>query len=151
MSDEGGLALEEEHDLVYREATPEKGGASAASEPAETPDWSREIRPDPVLLFRYSALTFNGHRIHYDEPYVTKVENYPGLVVHGPLTATLLLDLAARHLPAERFRRFAFRGVRPLFDTAPFTVNGAASTGGARLWAANEEGAVAMRAELELG
>jgi 3-methylfumaryl-CoA hydratase len=104
-----------------------------------------------VLLFRYSALTFNGHRIHYDHPYVTRVENYPGLVVHGPLTATLLLDLATRHLPVERFVRFSFRGVRPLFDTAPFTVNAAGAGGEAvRLWAANADGAVAMRGELEL-
>ena len=86
--------------------------------------WTRTLRPDDVLLFRYSALTFNGHRIHYDRRYVTEVEGYPGLIVHGPLIATLLLDLVRRHLPDAVVARFAFRAMSPLFDIAEFTVNG---------------------------
>ncbi len=80
--------------------------------------WRREIEPDPVLLFRYSAVTFNSHRIHYDQPYATGVEGYPGLVVHGPLIATLLVDLLRRNRPRARLERYAFRALRPLYDTA---------------------------------
>ena len=97
-----------------------------------------------MLLFRYSALTFNGHRIHYDQPYVTTVEGYPGLIVHGPLIATLLLDLARREAPDRRLARFEFRAVSPLFDIAPFTVNGVPSAAGCKLWAANPDGKLAM-------
>ena len=82
------------------------------------------IRPDDVLLFRYSALTFNAHRIHYDRRYATEVGGYPGLVVHGPLIATLLLDLVRRNLPDAKIGRFSFRAVSPLFDTAPFELCG---------------------------
>jgi 3-methylfumaryl-CoA hydratase len=110
--------------------------------------WSRTIHPDPVLLFRYSAVTFNGHRIHYDHPYVTGVEGYPGLVVHGPLVATLLVDLLRRNRPGVELASFSFRAMRPLFDTAPFTVCGrsddAART--ARLWTRDADGAITMDA-----
>lgn len=146
---ENGLSLEEEHDIVYRPA-PSAGIPAAAPSPAPVgAPWRRMIRPDPVLLFRYSALTFNGHRIHYDHPYVTKVEGYPGLIVHGPLIATLLLDLATTHVASEALVRFAFRAVSPLFDTAPFSVNGLPAEDGrsARLWAAGVDGAYAMTAE----
>ncbi len=81
--------------------------------------WQREIVPDDVLLFRYSALTFNGHRIHYDRKYVTEVEGYPGLIVHGPLIATLLMDLVRRNLPAADVATFRFKAVRPTFDLQP--------------------------------
>ena len=77
-----------------------------------------------MLLFRYSALTFNGHRIHYDQPYVTQVEGYPGLIVHGPLLATLLADLACAQQPGRSLRRFEFRALKPVFDTAPFSIHG---------------------------
>jgi 3-methylfumaryl-CoA hydratase len=91
-----GLAITEEHDIVYRD-NPQPGQPAPKPTPAPTDSqFSREIVPDPVLLFRYSALTFNGHRIHYDRSYVTEVEGYPGLIVHGPLIATLLLDLLRR-------------------------------------------------------
>ena len=93
------VAMTEEHDIVYR-GNP--GPGNAAPPPSATPGeptWMRMIDPDPVLLFRYSALTLNSHRIHYDRPYATGVEGYPGLVVHGPLIATLLVDLLRRHLP----------------------------------------------------
>ncbi len=119
-----GVALTEEHDIVYRDFS-----AAAAGTPAPAPDdavWQRVIHPDDVLLFRYSALTFNGHRIHYDRRYATEVEGYPGLVVHGPLIATLLVDLVRSNLPQAKVMRFEFRAVSPLFDTEPFTVCGKA-------------------------
>jgi 3-methylfumaryl-CoA hydratase len=101
-----------------------------------------------VLLFRYSALTFNPHRIHYDRRYTTQVEDYPGLVVHGPLIATLLIDLLRRNLPAAQVSRIAFRAVSPLFDTAPFSVCGQPDDNGSavRLWAKNSTGGLAMKA-----
>jgi 3-methylfumaryl-CoA hydratase len=148
ISGEAGLALEEEHDIVYR-SPPEPGAPPLKQEQAPVGAvWRREVRPDPVLLFRYSALTFNGHRIHYDQPYVTGVEGYPGLIVHGPLIATLLLDLLAREAPKARLCRFEFRAKSPLFDTAPFHVNGApdGTKGTAELWAEGPGGALAMTA-----
>jgi 3-methylfumaryl-CoA hydratase len=148
----GGPALVEEHDIVYREA-PAPGEAAPAPRPASTEAaWRRDIVPDDVLLFRYSALTFNGHRIHYDRRYVTEVEGYPGLIVHGPLIATLLVDLLRRNVEAP-LTRFAFRAVRPLFDTASFAVCGAPSDGGDRasVWAQDAEGFLAMQAEAEFG
>lgn len=145
VSDDHGVILTDEHDIVYR------GEAAGAASPLPAPAgerWSREIRPDPLLLFRYSAVTFNGHRIHYDHPYVTKVEGYPGLVVHGPLVATLLLDLLRRNLPEVTLRTYAFRALRPLFDTAPFTLCGTSDEDAAtaRLWTRDAEGAVTMEA-----
>jgi 3-methylfumaryl-CoA hydratase len=146
-----GLAVEEEQDIVYREAPPP--GAAAAPpppvEPAPAGDFRREVRPDPVLLFRYSALTFNGHRIHYDQPYVTGAEGYPGLVVHGPLLATLLLDLARRQHPGRTIERFRFKAVRPTFDTSPFSVVGAAGDGPeeVKLWSTDNRGQVAVEAD----
>ena len=89
--------------------------------------------PDPVLLFRYSALTFNGHRIHCDRPYATEVEGYPGLIVHGPLIATLLVDLVRRELPDARIRGFAFKAASPLFDIHPFMVCGKRGADGVAL------------------
>jgi 3-methylfumaryl-CoA hydratase len=147
----GALALEEEQDLVYRD--PPKPGAStappAAAEPAPRGAWRREIVPDDVLLFRYSALTFNGHRIHYDRRYVTEIEGYPGLVVHGPLIATLLVDLVRREQPAATVERFRFKGLRPTTDVAPFSVNGAPGDPAkqVRLWSTDERGQTAMEAE----
>jgi 3-methylfumaryl-CoA hydratase len=117
-------ALTEFHDIVYREAArPGESAPEPQAAPA-TSAWQRTIVPDDVLLFRYSALTFNGHRIHYDRRYVTDVEGYPGLIVHGPLIATLLLDLLRRELPQAQVSRFEFRAVRPTFDLHPFSVCG---------------------------
>ncbi len=106
------------------------------------------MHPDDVLLFRYSALTFNGHRIHYDRRYATEVEGYPGLVVHGPLIATLLMDLMRRNLPAAVVTRFDFRAVSPIFDTGSFSVAGKPEGDGKkiRLWAKDQSGALAMTA-----
>lgn len=143
-----GLALTEEHDIVYREQ-PKPGEQAPAFTPAPTDHaWIREITPDPVLLFRYSALTFNGHRIHYDRSYVTEVEGYPGLVVHGPLIATLLLDHLRRNLSQANVTRFAFRAIKPIFDTERLFVCGKPEGGGKtiKLWAKNAEGALCMDA-----
>lgn len=143
----GELALADEHDIVYRG---EAGKPVADAVPAPTEaKWQREIRPDPVLLFRYSAITLNGHRIHYDRPYTTQVEGYPGLIVHGPLIATLLVDLLRRNAPGARLRTLRFRALRPLFDTAPFLTLGTpeAASARARLWTRDAEGAITMEAE----
>ena len=147
-----GLAIEEAHDIVYRDA-PRPGTPAAPGQPAAADSrHRRDIRPDPVLLFRYSALTFNGHRIHYDLPYVTQVEGYPGLVVHGPLIATLLVDLLRQAQPAATVKRFAFKAMRPVFDTHAFSVHGEPEDGQRmRLWARDHEGLLAMQASAELG
>lgn len=153
VADAAGVALIEEDDIVYRDNPgPDDPTPPARQAPAEH-EWLREIRPDPVLLFRYSALTFNGHRIHYDRSYVTEVEGYPGLVVHGPLIATLLLDLLRRSVPDAFVSRFAFRAVKPLFDVAPFFVCGRRSGEDNKtisLWAKDSDGHLAMEASATL-
>ena len=145
-----GLAIREMQDLVYRApAPPGQAGTALKSDDNEalTAMFSRVITPSPVLLFRYSALTFNSHRIHYDRRHAMDVEGYPGLVVHGPLLATLLLDLLRREHPGCDVREFSFKARRPLFDTAPFTVNGRADTANTfTLWALDPEGHVAVQA-----
>jgi 3-methylfumaryl-CoA hydratase len=147
----GAACIEEEHDIVYR-AAPGPSEAPRPGEPAppEAP-WRREVLADPVLLFRYSALTFNGHRIHYDLKYTTEEEGYPGLVVHGPLLATLMVELPRRERPDARLTRFAFRALRPVYDTAPFTVAGqpAEDGKGAALWVADPDGVTAMRGRVD--
>jgi 3-methylfumaryl-CoA hydratase len=146
ISGPGGLAVIEEQDLVYREAPDPK---APPPPPRPAPDdgaWSRTIQPDAVMLFRYSALTFNGHRIHYDRPYAMEAEGYPGLVVHGPLIATLLMELCQNERPDARLAGFDFRMVGPLFDTQPFTVQGRPTDGAVDLWAANADGALAAQA-----
>jgi len=147
ISNPQGLAIAEEQDLVYRDLS--QPGERAASPPAAPPnaEWERTIQPDDILLFRYSALTFNGHRIHYDRRYATEVEGYPGLVVHGPLLATLLIDLLRQSLSEAVVKRFEFRAVSPLFDVSPFKVCGNLETGGAvHLWAPTPDGGLAMDA-----
>jgi 3-methylfumaryl-CoA hydratase len=150
ISGPDGPAIEEAHDIVFR-AAPTPGEPARPPEPAPAGPWRREIRPDPVLLFRYSALTFNGHRIHYDQPYATGVEGYAGLVVHGPLLATLMLDLLRREAPGRQVRRFSFRAHRPVFDTGPFTVGGAPDGDGVRcrLWTTDNDGWLAAEGEAE--
>jgi 3-methylfumaryl-CoA hydratase len=144
-----GGSLTEEHDIVYRDS-PRPGEPAPPGRTAPGPaPWRRDVRPDDVLLFRYSALTFNGHRIHYDRRYATEVEGYPGLIVHGPLIATLLADLARRNDPRAP-KAFSFRAVSPLFDLEPFAVCGAPSgdAASAKLWARGADGALAMEAEI---
>jgi len=140
-----GIAIRERHDIVYRDmpAAGEKPAASPAPAPAGK---IRETHmADPVLLFRYSALTFNGHRIHYDRDYVTRVEFYPGLIVHGPLQASLLIEFAARQRGGKAPAKFVYRGVNPLFDGAEFSVNGNEMDGGLEVWTANAAGAPTMK------
>ncbi len=143
----GGLAIEEEQDLVYRGAS-RAGSSRETTESSDTAAWQRTIRPTETLLFRYSALTFNTHRIHYDRPYATGVEGYPGLVVHGPLIATLLLDLMQTHVGRERIHRFQFRAKRPTFDTSDFAVYGVPlGDGHCALWSTDNQGVRAVDAE----
>jgi 3-methylfumaryl-CoA hydratase len=144
-----GVALEEEQDIVYRGT---EGAAVKAAAPA--PAWpeavTRTLVPDAVMLFRYSALTGNGHRIHYDHPYVTEVEGYPGLVVHGPLQATLMAGLAEATAPGRTLRRFAYRGRRPCFGGRALTVLARPDGDGLALETRDDSGATCMQAEAQL-
>ena len=145
-----GRAITEDHDYVYREAAP---GGTPPQPPRPAPGkavWSRVVTPDPVMLFRYSALTFNGHRIHYDMPYVTQVEGYPGLVMNGGLTTLLVFELARTHASTP-IRNITSRNVRALFANQPITFGGEPSADNktAKLWALNLDGALALTAEAE--
>ena len=152
IANAAGIAIREEHDIVYREM-PAAGAPAPA--PAIAPgdeSFARTVVADDVLLFRYSALTFNGHRIHYDRRYVTEVEGYPGLIVHGPLIATLLVDLLRRELPGAVLKEFDFKAASPLFDIHPFTVCGKREADGSvALWARNHLGQLAMSARAVIG
>ena len=139
-------ALVELHDIVYREAKQPADVEPTPVAAATGATWQRVIVPDAVLLFRYSALTFNGHRIHYDRKYVTEVEGYPGLIVHGPLIATLLMDLLRRNAPEAQVASFKFKAVRPTFDLHPFKVNGQRDGNTVKLWAQDHEGWLTMDA-----
>lgn len=157
ISGPAGLAVVEELSVVYRPpteatsgaapaaASPARGGAATPPVPPATPVWQRTIAPTPVLLFRFSALTMNSHRIHYDRPYTMEQEGYPGLLVHGPLTSTLLYDLFRRGLPRARLSEATVRAQAPIYDTAPFALAGAPEPGGssAVCWA-TAQGRVAM-------
>ena len=148
------LAIEEERRTVFREEV-RIGERNQAPRREPAPDdvrWRRRITPDPVLLFRFSALTFNSHRIHYDRPWAMEREGYPGLVVHGPLTSTLLIDFARDQNPGRVLRSWETQARAPLFDTAPFELRGrpTADGRGAELWAVTPEGTVAMSARAEL-
>jgi 3-methylfumaryl-CoA hydratase len=161
IRDDAGIAIVEEQDIVYRDQPKGETNAMPAQKSPGAATWQREICPDPVMLFRYSALTFNGHRIHYDRPYATDVEGYPGLVVHGPFIATLLLDLVRRNLPQGTVTSFTFRSIKPIFDGAPFMVCGRLgsvehhgsvedSDKSIRLWAHNEQSQLVMDATATL-
>ena len=142
----GTTVIVEEQDIVYREAA-QKGEPLPAGKPAPAnAAWTRRVMPDSTLLFRYSALTFNGHRIHYDKEYATNEEHYPGLVVHGPMQATLLLDLC-RQNTGRPLKKFEYRAQHPLFAGRAFTVNGNfdGATSKADVWTANDSGNYAMR------
>ena len=140
-----GVAIRERHDIVYRDMPAPGDKPAAAPAPAPAGNIRETHMADPVLLFRYSALTFNGHRIHYDRDYVTKVEGYPGLIVHGPLQASLLIEFAARQRGNKPPAKFVYRGVNPLFDGAEFSVNGNEKDGGLEVWTANAAGAPTMK------
>jgi 3-methylfumaryl-CoA hydratase len=150
-----GLCLTEEHDIVYRPAAQPSDPVPPPVAAQQQASWQRTITPDDVLLFRYSALTFNGHRIHYDRKYVTDVEGYPGLIVHGPLIATLLVDLVRRHTDRP-IRSFEFKALRPTFecsDQRMLRVSGEPDANGSsiQLWAQDHEGWLTMQATAELG
>lgn len=143
----GETAVREEHDIVYRgPAIPGAAPPEGTTAPKDA-IWRRSLVGDPVLLFRYSALTFNGHRIHYDLDYVRNDEHYPGLVVHGPLQTTLLLDLCRRHEPRP-VKKFDYRALYPIYHTERIGVNGKLSGDGnsAELWTANSGQLCAMTA-----
>ncbi|CAG2146968.1 hypothetical protein D3C81_1119430 [compost metagenome] len=152
----GETALTERHDIVYR-AMPERG-APQPPRPRlvvhpDTAQFGRTLRADPVMLFRFSALTFNGHRIHYDLDYVREVEGYPGLIVHGPLQAMLMLELLRHARPEARVARFGFRGVAPLFHQDTVSVGGQddpARDGRVILWTGDDAGGQAMQAWAEV-
>ena len=147
-----GLCLTEEHDIVYRAAAQAGEAAPAPIAADQGAPWQREVLADAVLLFRYSALTFNSHRIHYDRSYVTQEEGYPGLVVHGPLIATLLLDLVRRHLPDATMGQFSFKALRPTFDQHPLRLYAQPAHDGrsVRVWASDHAGWLTMQGDVAL-
>ena len=141
-----GMAIRERQDIVYREMGGSQPAAPAKAAPSPRLAQHRETHmADPVLLFRYSALTFNGHRIHYDRDYVTRVEGYPSLIFHGPLQAAFIVELAARLRGGKPPRRFSYRGVQPLFEGSEFSVNANDNGGAMELWTANSEGQPTMK------
>lgn len=143
------LGIDEEHDIVYREQPSPDAPAPVPPQAPDSCSFTRDIDPDPVLLFRYSALTFNGHRIHYDQPFCVGSEGYMGLIVHGPLIATMLLDLLRRERPEATVRSYEFRAVSTVFDNETFSVHGEPEEDGKtfRLWARRHDGALAMQAK----
>jgi len=147
-----GLIIDEERDCVFREAVKpgEKNIAPKHEPPPADTVWKRTIMPDEIMLFRYSAFTFNSHRIHYDHPYVTGVEGYPALVVQGPLTMTCLLDLARDSMPNRAIKSYSMRAKAPLFANKPFELVGRPSADGksADLWAVTPEGTIAQQMQV---
>lgn len=151
LEQDGKLCVEEEQDIVYRDLSGKIPAPVTAALP-ELPSiaWTRTVTPDPVLLFRFSALTFNAHRIHYDRSYAINEEGYPGLVVQGPLVAVLLMDLVRRN-SSRPITKYSFRSRAPLFDLAPFRVVGIPATDTVALEAQGPDGNTAMTATAELG
>ena len=146
----GELCISQVQNIVYREQPTADASMPPAKEAPADFDFNQIITPDPVLLFRYSALTYNGHRIHYDRTYATEEELYSALVVHGPLLVTLLLELKRNNLPAHTLRKFKFRAVRPTFDNNTFTVCGKQEGSALSLWSADQQGALCMTVKAEL-
>lgn len=146
------ICVEERQDIVFREAPAPDAPAPEPKPAPDTSAFSREVHPTPVLLQRYSALTFNSHRIHFDRDFCLQNEGYPGLVVHGPMLATMLLDLLRRQKPEARVTDFAFRAQAPVFDLHPFSLHGTPDeTGtGFNLWVRRHDGALAMSATATL-
>lgn len=144
ISADGRAVLTERQDIVYRNIDA-PGGAKRTPEPAPHGAHRVVVRPSAPLLFRYSALTFNGHRIHYDTPYATGEEGYPGLIVHGPMQATQLVQFAEK-IRGQRPARFDFRSLSPLFDIADYTLNAVEDGEGLTLWTSCTDGPVAMEA-----
>ncbi|MDB2324422.1 MaoC family dehydratase N-terminal domain-containing protein [Alphaproteobacteria bacterium] len=145
ISADGEIVLRERQDIVYRDPPDVGGSQPPPSQPASTGAHIRHVDPTSTMLFRYSAITFNGHRIHYDAPYARDVEGYDGLVVHGPMQATFMAQLASE-VKGKPPKRFAYRGKSPLFAGSPFTVNAAETDDGMSLWTAGTDGPIAMQA-----
>jgi len=141
-----GMAIRERQDIVYRDISGAPSATPAKAAPPPPVAKHRETHmADPVLLFRYSALTFNGHRIHYDRDYVTKVEGYPGLIFHGPLQAALIVELAAKLYNGQPPKKLSYRGLQPLFEGSEFSVNANDNGPGMELWTANADGQPTMK------
>lgn len=149
----GKDVIVEEHDIVYRDMADPKAPQPKPQPAPEGAAWSRKVEPDAVMLFRYSALTFNGHLIHYDRDFCRSHEGYPDLIVHGPLIATLLMDLGRRSVAGKRMTRFAYRAVRPTFtDGRAMTFQGKSTgEGTADLWALDQDGFLVMQADADFG
>ncbi len=141
------LCIRENQNIVYREDPDPNAPPPKPMAPPAEPEFSREVIADPVLLFRYSALTFNSHRIHYDRDYAMNEEGYSGLVVHGPLSASFLLELVRAELPGVEVKNYDFRAVRPLIDGKPFQIQGCRGDEGLTLWVVDHEGAMTMQAK----
>jgi 3-methylfumaryl-CoA hydratase len=154
ISQAGRRVLTEEHDIVYKQAPKSAVTVASLNEglkpPEKTGQWSETIRPNPVLLFRYSALTFNGHRIHYDRDFCSEEFGFPGLAIHGPLVATLLIELVRKNLPSARITEYAFRAKGPIFDFQIFKVEGCRENSQVFLWAVNPDGFETMTAQAKL-
>ncbi|MFD2230534.1 hypothetical protein [Alkalimarinus sediminis] len=144
------LCISQLQNIVYREQPAADSPLPPVKAPPADATWSKTITPDPVLLFRYSALTFNGHRIHYDRTYAVQEELYPALVVHGPLLVTLLLELARSELPNESVSYIKFRAVRPTFDTAPFKVEAKSEGETLQLWSVDSDNAMCMKIDAKI-
>jgi len=143
--------IEEEHDIVYRSAPDINATAPVFKTTDTSPEFSYVVKPDPILLFRYSALTFNGHRIHYDQPFCIETEGYEGLVVHGPLLATMMLDLIRQNFPDAVVKYFQFRALAPVFDTMKFEVCGCkTSSSEVEIWIKRDDGVLAMSGSANL-
>jgi len=143
--------IEEEHDIVYRSAPDINATAPVFKTTDTSPEFSYVVKPDPILLFRYSALTFNGHRIHYDQPFCIETEGYEGLVVHGPLLATMMLDLIWQNFPDAVVKYFQFRALAPVFDTMKFEVCGCKiSSSEVEIWIKRDDGVLAMSGSANL-
>jgi 3-methylfumaryl-CoA hydratase len=150
ISQDGELCISQVQNIVYREQPTERADLPPGKTASEDSDFAKEITPNPVLLFRYSALTYNGHRIHYDRDYAVEEELYPALVVHGPLLVTLLLELKRQNVADRAFKSFKFRAVRPTFDTTAFTVAGKQDGDNLSLWSADKDGYTCMTIKAEL-
>ena len=144
---DGMLTTREERTQVYR-SPPGGSVQKQVQRPAPSaPQWTRRIDPTSVLLFRYSALTMNSHRIHFDHDYVREVEGHPGLLVHGPLIMTLMLDLFRREMPGAVMTSLDLRAVAPIYATGDFTVHGVLDgEDSCRLWAMTQDDSLAMTA-----
>ena len=146
--------LSEEHDIVYKQAPKSETTVAAVNATLDTPSrtaqWSETIKPNPVLLFKYSALTFNGHRIHYDREFCKNDFGFPGLVVHGPLIATLLIELIRKNLPDTRVLEYSFRIKGPIFDFQTFKVEGCREGDRVLLWAVNDSGLETFSAQAKI-